>query len=381
MMKKFSFVCKTTIYFGTDVLDSALRSEAKRIGENVMIVTTGRSLTKHGYVDRLKASIEKAVPVKKIVIYDQISQNPKLEEVKDAVRLGKQENIQLVVGFGGGSALDAAKAAAVGIAADDDLEEYLLNGKEPPACTLPIIAIPTTAGTGSELSKAAILSSPKHHIKGGIRGEYLLPQAAIIDASFTWTVPRKITMETGFDMLAHAIESYVAEKANPFSEMLSEKAIQTGTENLLLLHANIDDHEARERMCFVSMMMGMNLATVGTCFPHRLQYPVGAATDTSHAAGLAALYPAWIRHEYEYSKNKIVTILNWMGYPVACNGEQAATFMADFLHRLEISYTLSDLGITEDTLESLAGQVTGNLANDKLAVQPKLIDQIFRESR
>lgn len=372
-MREFTFKLHTKIYFGTNITEKALMQEEYLLNGNVMIVTTGRSLIRYGYLDHLKKLLNHLKKTDKIIIYDKISQNPRLKEVQDAVEVGKGKQVQIVIGFGGGSALDAAKAVAVGIPVDDDLEEYLLDGKEPSDQTLPVIAIPTTAGTGSELSKGAILSSPEYKIKTGIRGKNILPKVAIVDPVYTWTVPRKVTMETGFDVLAHAVESYVGVKANCFSEMLSEKAIRTVAENLPILYDNPDNHEAREQMCFASMLMGMNLATVGTCFPHRMQYAIGAVTDTSHAAGLAALYPAWIQQEYKVNEKKIKQILTWMGY-------QKPDDWVTFMKRIGIPYSLTDLGITENMLEELVQHVTGNLVNDKLAEEKNMIEHIFRES-
>lgn len=379
-MRKFDFELNTKIYFGTHILKEALEAEADKLSGDIMIVTTGRSLIKYGYVDELKEVLENITVSQKVIVFHSVSQNPRLEEVEAAVQIGKEQKIQCVIGFGGGSALDAAKAVAVGIAAEEGIEEYFLNKKEPPETTLPVIAIPTTAGTGSELSKGAILTSIRHHKKDGIRGKYILPVLAIVDAAYTQTVPMKITMETGFDVLAHAIESYVAVKATPFSEMLSEKAINLVSTNLRLLKQNLQNPEAREAMCFSSMIMGMNLANVGTCLPHRIQYAVGVETDTSHGAGLLALYPAWLANEFEESREKIVEVMEWMGFPSVKNALDVKESFQVFLNELELSYSLSGLGIEKGMLPVLADAVTGNLANDPLAKRAGVVEMLLEQA-
>lgn len=380
-MTEFVLCLSTKVYFGTGITLKALEKEKESLfGKNIMVITTGRSLIRHGYVDKLKEMLVQNVNCKNVIVYDNVSQNPRLKEIEEASQIGKEKEIQLVIGFGGGSALDAAKAVAAGIAQPEQLEGMLIKGAEPSKQTLPVIAIPTTAGTGSELSKAAIVTSEKHHIKGGIRGKYIIPKVAIVDAEYTWTVPYRITMETGFDVLAHAVESYVAVKANMFSEMLSEHVIKTAGEALLKLADALDDHDAREKMCFASMLMGINLANVGTALPHRMQYPVGAATDTSHGAGLIALYPAWMKHEYEVSKDKINNVLKWLNYEPADSGLQAKEVMKDIKQRLGIDYSLQTLGINEDMLADLAEAVTGNIANDCLSQQQGIIEIILKES-
>lgn len=378
---EFTFKTDTKIYFGTDIVEEALQQEADRLfDKNIMIVTTGRSLINYGYLQQLEQIVKKLSQSGKVIIYDCISRNPRLSEVKQASTIGRENAVQTVIGFGGGSAIDAAKATAAGITQIDLLEEYLLNGREPSDKTLPVIAIPTTAGTGSELSRAAILSSEKDHIKSGIRGNSMVPKVAVVDAKYTWTVPRKITVETGFDVLAHAIESYTAVKSNSFSEMLSEKAIKIVGKNIPLLIDDIENHEARKEMCFASMLMGMNLANVGTALPHRLQYPIGALTDTSHSAGLIALYPAWIQHEYEVNQCKIEKVIQWLGMEKPANAKQIYSQIESLKERWKIPYTLQTLGIQEEMLEQLVNQVTGNLGNDKLAEKSNIVEMIYKES-
>ena len=376
-MTEFSMELSTKIYFGTGITQEALEKEKHWFFEkNILLITTGRSLIKYGYLERVEQILKKLSPSSRIVIYDKVSQNPRLSEVKEASELGIENNVQMVIGFGGGSALDAAKAVAAGVANIDLLDDFLVKGLEPTEKTLPLIAIPTTAGTGSELSKAAILSSHEHHIKSGIRGKYMQPKVAIVDAVYTWSVPERITMETGFDVLAHAVESYVAVKANLFSEMLSEKAIRIVGESLSILKKDLDNHEAREQMAFASMIMGMNLANVGTALPHRMQYPIGMETDTSHGAGLIALYPSWIQHEQEVNPKKVQMILEWLGL----KNTSASDGFKDLQERWGISYTLQSLGIEKNRLSTLAEQVTGNVANDKLASCPGIINTILEES-
>lgn len=376
-MTEFSMELSTKIYFGTGITQEALEKEKHWFDEkNILLITTGRSLIKYGYLERVEQILKKLSPSSRIVIYDKVSQNPRLSEVKEASELGIENNVQVVIGFGGGSALDAAKAVAAGVAHIDLLDDFLVKGLEPTEKTLPMIAIPTTAGTGSELSKAAILSSHEHHIKSGIRGKYMQPKVAIVDAVYTWSVPERITMETGFDVLAHAVESYVAVKANLFSEMLSEKAIRIVGESLSILKKDLDNHEAREQMAFASMIMGMNLANVGTALPHRMQYPIGIETDTSHGAGLIALYPSWIQHEQEVNPKKVQMILEWLGL----KNTSASDAFKDLKERWGISYTLQSLGIEKNRLSTLTEQVTGNVANDKLASCPGIINTILEES-
>jgi alcohol dehydrogenase class IV len=245
----------------------------------------------------------------------------------------------------------------------------------------PIIAISTTAGTGSELSKGTILSNEQLKIKGGVCGRYLTAQVAIVDPFFTWTMPQHLTMETGFDALAHAIESYLSVKSNSYSRMLSEKAIGIIGQTLPALVRNLEQPGAREKMSYASMLMGMNLYNVGNCLPHRMQYPIGAATGTSHAAGLAALYPAWIEEEFTVSRKQINNVLQWLGFSAADNAAEAGRAVQAFLRDLGLfGDTLPNMGITKDMLPDSVVAVSGNIASDRLAAEDGVLLRLYEKA-
>lgn len=379
-MNQFNLSMTTRLHFGPGIIADALQQEKDTIKGNILIVTTGRSLKKLGYLEQLRTYLKKLSTVDEVLIYEKISQNPETKEIEQAVRLGKDKNVTVVIGFGGGSAIDAAKATAVGIASEESVEKILLEGLEPSEETLPIVAIPTTAGTGSELSKAAIVSCSEHQFKGGIRGNAVLPAVAIVDPQYTYSVPIRITMETGFDALAHAIESYVAVKANTFSEMLSEKAICIIGENIRKLHCCLDNDTARDQMSYASMIMGMNLANVGTCLPHRMQYVVGVNTHTTHGAGLLALYPAWLAQEYSVNQEKVEQVFEWLNLGRVNSEQEVYQKFKAFLQELDSAYSLSSFGITEEMLENMTAKVTGNIANDRLSECKNSIYNIFRDA-
>lgn len=380
-MKAYQLSVPTKAYFGRNILEEGLEACSEYLkGKNILVVTTGRSLVRLGHLDRVREGILHCGNVGEIFVFQEISANPRLSEIRKGIMMGKQKKADVVVGFGGGSALDAAKAIAAGVGMDMDIYDIFRTGQEPSDATLPIIAIPTTAGTGSELSKAAIITDEQQGKKGGLRGAALYPSAAIVDSAFTETIPFRTTMETGFDVLAHAIETYISKAATPFTEMLSERAITIVGEYLSRLAGDLGDVEAREKMSFASMIMGINLGNASTCLPHRMQYPVGAHTDTSHGAGLAAMYPAWIEYEYEYSREKTEHIFHLLLNESCCSRERAAELMRGFLDRLQMSRSLRELGITQEMTAGMAAEVTGNIHNDPAADEQDIIRKIYRGS-
>lgn len=379
-MRMYQLEIPTKIYFGRGIAFQALAEEKDFLSGNVLIVTTGRSLNRLGYVEKLKKELQNLPNVKSVAIYDQISANPQLQEITKAAEKGKENLTDIVVGFGGGSAIDAAKAVAAVIGTGNSVETLFYQHIEPDERTLPVVAIPTTAGTGSELSKAAILSDYEKHKKGGVRGKSLYPKLAIVDSVFTETVPLHITMETGFDVLAHAIESYVSKAASPFTKILSEQVISTAGKALMELEEDIQNKEAREKMSYASMIMGINLGNASTAMPHRLQYPLGAYTKTSHGSGLAAIYPAWIYYEYTVNSETIRKVLEQLTGKEPANAEQASGLMKDFLKQLQLPVSIRELGVKGNMLSILAEDVSGNLANDPLAETENIIYKIYERA-
>ncbi len=377
-MDNFNLSIPTKIYFGSDILEKALEESKNVITGNVMIVTGKQAMQKLGYINILEKTLSKNSNVEEVVVFEGISPNPKVSEINEAIKLGIKKDINIVVGIGGGSAIDAAKAIAVGVGEKESIEEYLLNGKAPSNKTLKIIAIPSTAGTGAELSKGAILSYPEKNIKNGIRGENIYPTIAIVDPKITYKLSQKITSETGFDVFTHAIETYISTMSNPFSEMLSIEVLKIVGYYLPRLVANLEDTEARDKMSYASMLMGINLGNTSTCLPHRLQYPIGAKTDTSHSAGLACIYKSWVNNTYEYSKDKFNKLGEILSGNVCTSKEMVLESLNDFMCNVKVDIKIQDLGINENDISELVGNVSGSIKNDPGSCDDNIIEKIYK---
>lgn len=366
-MKPYHLNIPTKICFGRNIWEEALKEQEAVLQGNIMIVTTGRSLKRLGYLDALQTSLASGRYVKHVSLFDGIRANPRLSEIREGIRMGRENRIDVVVGFGGGSAMDAAKAVAAGIPAKDDIGTYFYQGREPGPETRTIIAMPTTAGSGSELSKAAILTDEDRKIKNGIRGTALYPSVAIVDSMFTESVPLRTTMETGFDVAAHAVESYVCVGASPYTRIQSEHAVRIVGKCLPVLRDNLQDIQAREYMSLASMLMGINLGNAGTCLPHRLQYPLGAHTDTCHGAGLAALFTAWIKLEHIYEPERVEGITGLLTGQDVHGSDGCGEAIRRFIRDLGLPASLSELGVDRHLLPAMAAEVSGNIGNDPAA--------------
>ncbi len=356
----------TKLVFGVGTFDSIF-DYVKVYGDRALIVTGKNSMYKFGALRRLKVQlIHHKVDN---ITYSGISPNPKVDEIRLGEDIARKFRSNIIIGLGGGSVIDAAKAIAVAVAHSEDISVFIDTGKTPGKDTLPIIAVPTTAGTGSEVTKGAIITDVKKRVKGGVRGNNIYPKVAVVDPSLTLTLPPKITAETGFDVLAHAIETYVARNANPITDIYARTAMKIVNESLENLVKGTNDLEVRYRMSLASTLMGYNVANVGTCLPHRMQYPLGALTDTSHAKGLAALLPAWMEQTWKYNIEKFSYIQNVFGECINGSSKEetasrATTTIVNFLRKINLETKLSDLGVRKDQLHELVRSVNINLWND-----------------
>ena len=289
----FNFFSPTNIFFGSRIFSNTSKITNK-IGKYPMVVCGRYSMKKFKYLEKLEKQFKK--DGKKIFIYDNISPDAKSNEVNDAVSiLKRKKKIDFVIGLGGGSAIDAAKAIAVGknLASIENLIGKTITSK---GKYLPIVAIPTTSGTGSEVSKGAIITDVKKNFKSGIRGDCLFPKIAIIDPIFSLTLPKDVLAETGFDAFTHLLESYLAKKSNKLTESFSEIGIPLVMKYLPKSLKNYKDLKTKEYVSYAALLGGINVANASTCLPHRLQQAMGSVKEVSHphARGLACVYPSWL---------------------------------------------------------------------------------------
>lgn len=351
----------TRVEFGTGALGK-VGALAAPLGQTACLVGS-ESSRRTGAFERCRASLEEAG----ILVSEHhlaITADPTVHQANELGRSLKSLGSDMVVAIGGGSVLDCAKAAAV-LAAQGGLAEEHLSGEAGPATSsLSIVAVPTTAGTGAELSKGAILTWPERKLKGGMRGEALLPDVAVVDPLLTVTVSPTQTRYTGFDAFAHAVETYVSRRSTPITERFSAAAVTGVVANLPRVLAVPDDLAARSELSFHAMLMGYNLANSSTCLPHRLQYAVGAATETAHGLGLAALFPSWIRTTAAASPHRFANVAAWIGEGLGRTFADIEEGTETFMERIGLRPTLQDLGVTEDDLPAMASATTGSLDND-----------------
>jgi alcohol dehydrogenase class IV len=367
---QFSFSGPSRVVFGDGVLDEA--GTHLPFASRVLIVAGKTSAVKSGCLDRLVT----ALSGKEVSIFTGVSPNPRVAEVNAAAAQGLSAGVQAVIGIGGGSALDAAKATAAAIAGAD-ISAHLREDRAAPDATLPIVTIPTTAGTGTETSQAAILSDETAGVKQGLRGAALIPRVAIIDPGLLVSLPQTVAAETGFDVLTHALETWVSRRSSALTQLYSRHAISSVFRWLPVFLDDRDHRLARQEMSMASMLMGWNLSNSTTALPHRLQYPVGARTDTSHPAGLAALYPAWTLRACLAAPEPFEFIASLAGKTKARDGRD---HLLEFMAAIGVTRRLADFGLTKADAPALAREVRGNLSTDPCDSSLSSLEELYSAS-
>ena len=283
---KFEFATATKIIFGAGTLLQA-GAVAKGFGQRALVVT-GRDARRGGPLLEIlhKAGVDVAT--------FSVTGEPEVSTVDQGTVLAKKERCDFVVALGGGSVIDAAKAIAAMMANDGELLDYLEiigRGKALTKPSAPFIAIPTTAGTGSEVTRNSVLASPEHKLKVSLRSPLMLPKIALVDPELTYDLPPSLTASTGLDALTQLIEPFVCSRANPMTDGLCAEGIRRAARSLRVTFADGKNKSAREDMAVASLFGGLALANAGLGAVHGFAGPIGGSFPAPHGAICAALLP------------------------------------------------------------------------------------------
>jgi alcohol dehydrogenase class IV len=282
----FEFATAQRIIFGSGALQQA-PAIAASLGQRPLLVAGSRPNRAGPLVDALRGC------GLAVAIFS-VTGEPTVADALDGVAQARQAGCDLVIGFGGGSALDAAKAIAALLANGGDPLDYLeVVGRGQPLTkpSLPCIAIPTTAGTGSEVTRNAVLGSPDHRVKASLRSPLMLPAVALVDPELTYSVPPDVTAATGLDALTQCLEPFVSARANPLTDALCREGMQRAARSLRRAFVDGSDATARADMALASLLGGLALANAGLGAVHGFAGPIGGMFPAPHGAICARLLP------------------------------------------------------------------------------------------
>lgn len=380
----FPFRLPEVIYLGHGALEH-LSGEIKKFEADKVLLVTDKGVQAAGMDKLVRKFIEEGGA--QVDIFAEIDAEPSTDTVDEVARLVREKGYKLLVGVGGGSPMDVAKASAVLAVNGGSIKDYA--GIELfPQKGLPIILIPTTAGTGSEVTQNAIFAFKEEQVKKGVVSQYLLPRVAIVDSALTLSCPPRVTAATGVDALVHAVESYVALKATPQTDIYALEAIRMISGSIRTAVYNGSNRSAREMMSVGSFFAGVSLANAGVGAVHALAYPLGGKFHVSHGVSNALLFAPVMEFNCVGNLDKFARVAEAMGQPVAGKSTREAALLAvqavrELVEDVGIPKTMREVGVTEGDIEFLtlsAEKQTRLLTNNPRSMTRKDIEDIYRKT-
>lgn len=353
----FEFYLPVEIIFGVHSLER-VGSVARRFGYRALIITGRKSSKENGSLYKVIESLKKN-GIQEILVFDQIEPNPTDKSVNLASQLVVKEKVDFIVGLGGGSSLDSAKAVSIVSSNEGYAWDYVNYPEGPrliPFLNRPVICIPTTAGTGSEVNRYSVLSNPIRKEKLVLSHSLNYPRAAIVDPSLTLSMDRKLTAITGIDALMHALESLTNKVENAFAEELAVRAIELIKRWLPLALEEPENLTARTYMSYASMLAGIAIDRKRVALIHGMEHPVSAHyPKVAHGEGLAALCVAVTEFNYRGNPTKYALFARLMDYEE--KPHLAVRALENFLEKVGLRVSLKDLGVEREKLERLTEDV------------------------
>lgn len=351
-----TFVFPNTIKFGSGSV-SALPEALADLGAKRPLLVTDPGLLENG----LFSDILDASNLKGSAVFSEVDANPSEANVRKGVEAFRWENCDCVVGVGGGSALDAAKGIRLLVHHEGPLRDYGIREKGWSRMTQPMpemIAVPTTAGTGSEVARGALLIEETEGAKIAVVGPRLFPSMSICDPELTVGLPESLTAGTGMDALTHCVEEYLSPQFNPVVEGLALEGVRRATTSILRAYKDGSDIEARSDMMVAAMLGGMGFAK-GLGVVHSLSHAIGGLFGGHHGTLNAVLLPACLEFNRDFCLPKFRLLTQAAGIPVEGMDDQGcADGFIDYIEKLNtqlgVSLALSDLGVDESDLDRLA---------------------------
>jgi alcohol dehydrogenase YqhD (iron-dependent ADH family) len=340
--------------------------EAKSLGKKALIITGKSSVKKTGTLDKVKKSLDAAGV--KYVIYSDITPNPKVLEIDAAGGLARKENCDIIIGLGGGSAMDAAKGASIVAGSGGSVWDYMSVGSKtvkPIGKAVPIIMIPTLPASGSEGNPAAVFTNTKTNEKAGIYNpDKLFPKISIFDPDLTLTIPPKPTAEGVIDIIMHVLEEYLTGDTDcDLQDRITEGIILTCMENVDKVLENPSDKQARANIALASSvaLMGLpNAGRAGAWVVHPMEHAItGFFDNIAHGSGIAALLPAYLKYLGETKPDKVIQLSKRIFEPCeelddSMHITNCVEGFKDFILDIDLKDNLEDLGVKEEMLEKFA---------------------------
>lgn len=346
-----------TVITGIGAVEQA-GEQAKRLGARTALVVTDNGIVKLGYADELVNLLHR-VGIGASLFSD-VTPDPTLQNVNDGLEQYREESCNLIISIGGGSAIDCGKGIAIRLTNDGELAEFMGVNKIPNPGA-PLIAIPTTGGTGSECTKATVITDTEHNVKMMLSSPCVVPQAAIVDPLLSLSTPPHLTSAVGVDALTHAIEAYISKRAQPITDALALEAIRMISGSLRQAWADGENIEARTEMMVAASIAGMAFSNSSVALVHGMSRPIGAYFHVHHGLSNAVLLLDVMEYSVVGAPDRFADIARAMGEPIdglspMCQADAAINSVERLVNDLHMP-RLGEIGIDQTKFEAVMDQM------------------------
>ena len=388
MLGNFSYCNPTKLYFGEGAV-KFLNDELPKYGKNVVLIYGGGSIKKNGIyqtvIDILNQNGKTVTEIAGVM------PNPTVDKLYEGVKIARDANADLLLAVGGGSVIDYAKAVSVSVNCNEDpWEKYYVRFEEPSCKTLPVGAVLTMVGTGSEMNAGSVITNPKAKLKIGkvFADENVMPKFSILDPTYTFTLPHYQMVSGIYDIFSHILEQYFSGTDDNTSDYIAEGLMRSVIHSSLIANKNMSDYEARSNIMWTATWALNTLIAKGKTTDwevHMLGQAVGAYTDATHGMTLAAVSMAYYKYIMPSGLAKFKRFAEnvWGVDPAGKSDEEVANeglaAMENWMKELGLVMNITDLGVTPDMLEGLADATLIMDGGYKVLSREEVID-IFKNS-
>jgi len=358
-VKAFNYYQPTDIRFGKGRV-SELGQIVSQWGQRCLLVTVPVFPGFDTLFEKVKTLLEESGVA--VAHFDGVIPNPTTDVVTVGARMAQQHQADVILGLGGGSSMDTAKAIAVEATHKGTSWDYLFfRDTQPTDKTLPVIAVTTTSGTGSQVTQVAVVTNPEEKSKSALYHPQIFPRVSVVDPELMLTVPEHITASTGFDVFAHAFESFINPGCSPYTELMALEAIRLAVGNLPRAVSTGSDLQARTAMAWADTLAGLCIANSGVTLPHGIGMAIGGTyPHVMHGEALAVVYPAILRYSYASAPEKFAEVgrlfdPDLRDPPIKEAAARSCNLIEDFLQKIGMSICFEDLKIPKEELKALAG--------------------------
>ncbi len=371
-MKSFEFGVPTAVYFGAGEVNR-VEELAGTLGKKAMLLAADGTMRDLGFLKRVETLLKKGGV--EVVVSDDVKPNPRDKDINRQTETFLKEGCDFTVGLGGGSAMDSAKAVAfLAAQGGGNILDYLAGGSNPGlegvSDALKTMVITTTAGTGSETTPWWVITNTTDHEKPGTGNDSTIAEIAIVDPELMLTIPTSITRSTGVDVLFHAMESYIANTATPFTDIFSIEAMKIVVANLGTVIEDGKNLEARSQMAWANTIAGIAIgegksSTVGI---HALGHSIGGQTDAPHGLTMASLGPAYMEMTWDADIERYANVTRILGYAKEGMSDKELARMSGealkkTLEKFGCRVSMTDLGVKEEMIEAMTDSVFKTMIN------------------